>query len=157
MASSKSAEQIRKPPAKRNSQAKSKNKRAQKDTVKSQDDEILTLENAGCPVCMDGVMIEPVTLPCSHRLCHACYKSCVELSNLTCPNCRKYIGGFSRKTAKGNKAIDTALWERFQAQFPKEIKLQLETKIENGGANCKLFIFYLTINILFLNFDLTII
>lgn len=138
MAPSKSADQNLKPPSNRNSKAKSNNSRAQKGTSKSQEEEILTLENVGCPVCMDSVMIEPVTLPCSHRLCHSCYKSCIEKSNLTCPNCRKYIGGFSRKTAKGNKAVDTALWEKLQVQFSQEIKLQEETKIGNDVETCKL-------------------
>ncbi len=139
MAPSKSVDQNLKPPPKRNSKAKSNNSRAQKGTAKSQEEEILTLENVGCPVCMDSVMIEPVTFPCSHRLCHSCYKSCIEKSNLTCPNCRKYIGGFSRKTAKGNKAVDTALWEKLQVQFSQEIKLQEETKIGNDIENCKLY------------------
>ena len=142
MAPSKSVDQNLKPPPKRNSKAKSNNSRAQKGTAKSQEEEILTLENVGCPVCMDSVMIEPVTLPCSHRLCHCCYKSCIEKSNLTCPNCRKYIGGFSRKTAKGNKAVDTALWEKLQVQFSQEIKLQEEIKIGDDVENCKLYSSY---------------
>ena len=49
----------------------------------------MLLPNLTCGVCLD-VLCEPVSLPCAHTFCRACWEN---VRNFACPNCRtKYTG-----------------------------------------------------------------
>lgn len=123
----------RRPSSVKNSRAdrRASVKSGKKDNAESTSKEPLKLEDVGCPICFSVVMIEPVTLPCHHHLCHSCFKDLVEKSNLTCPHCRKFIGGFSRQASKNKNAVNEDLWSRIQLEFPQQVKLELEKSDEN--------------------------
>ncbi|KAB0346037.1 hypothetical protein FD755_024315 [Muntiacus reevesi] len=53
-------------------------------------DTVPSLLECQCHICVE-ILIEPVTLPCNHTLCKACFKSTVEKANLCCPFCRHRI------------------------------------------------------------------
>ncbi|XP_046990528.1 E3 ubiquitin-protein ligase RNF169-like [Schistocerca americana] len=84
----------------------------------------LTLLNVACPVCM-GILIEPVTLPCNHDLCLECFEKSVENNSLTCPMCRKRIGGWLRQ-AKDKSLVNQTLWKLIQEKFPHEVEAKLK-------------------------------
>lgn len=84
----------------------------------------LTLLNVACPVCM-GILIEPVTLPCNHDLCLECFEKSVENNSLTCPMCRKRIGGWLRQT-KDKSLVNQTLWKLIQEKFPHEVEAKLK-------------------------------
>ena len=85
----------------------------------------LCLEDVTCKICLE-LMIEPVSLPCHHKLCFPCYESCVQKSNLCCPMCRKRISVWCRQATKSNSVVNQELWERIKAQFPDQVKLRCE-------------------------------
>jgi hypothetical protein len=45
-----------------------------------------------CPVCLDKIQSEKITLICFHYLCPSCYKKWFKISNKkTCPLCRRKV------------------------------------------------------------------
>ncbi|XP_071440351.1 E3 ubiquitin-protein ligase RNF169-like [Hetaerina americana] len=89
----------------------------------------LSLVDVECPVCRD-VFIEPVTLPCKHRLCLQCFDGTMENVSLQCPMCRTRVGGWLRAATKDNRVIDVKLWELIKCEFSEyvEAKLRGEAK-----------------------------
>lgn len=105
-------------------------RRSKKNEPKKQKRElqaVLNLSDVTCGVCL-SLLIEPVTLPCDHSLCHSCYLSVRAECNLTCPNCRLYIGGYCRKTARDKNAVNEKFWARIQTEFPEQVKARMEGK-----------------------------
>lgn len=45
-------------------------------------------EEHRCFICQ-GLLMPPVVLPCTHRICEQCFFLVEEKANLTCPLCRK--------------------------------------------------------------------
>ncbi|XP_039295616.1 E3 ubiquitin-protein ligase rnf168 [Nilaparvata lugens] len=81
----------------------------------------LKLDDVMCPVCR-SVIIEPVSLPCEHSLCYFCFDKTIESNTLTCPVCRKRIGGWLRSATKSKSLINQQFWSEIQKQFPKEVE-----------------------------------
>lgn len=74
-----------------------------------------------CPVCR-GILIEPVTLPCTHNLCLRCLKGTFEHNSLTCPLCRVRVGSWLRNATKSETLVNHGLWELIRTKFPKEVE-----------------------------------
>ncbi|XP_066454235.1 E3 ubiquitin-protein ligase RNF168 isoform X1 [Eleutherodactylus coqui] len=72
-----------------------------------------------CGICWE-ILVEPVTLPCSHTLCHPCFQSTVEKANLCCPYCRQRVSNWARKNTRAGTLIDEELWAIIQRQYPEE-------------------------------------
>ncbi|KAM4042865.1 E3 ubiquitin-protein ligase RNF168 isoform 1-T4 [Anomaloglossus baeobatrachus] len=72
-----------------------------------------------CGICRE-ILLEPVTLPCSHILCHPCFQSTVEKASLCCPYCRLRVSNWARKNARANTLVNKELWEIIQKQYPAE-------------------------------------
>ena len=90
----------------------------------------------GCPICLE-ILVEPITMPCSHRMCKPCFAKNLELTNLHCPFCKKRISVWCRKAKKLDALIDITLWETIQKQFPNEVQARLKgnatTLFDEGG------------------------
>ncbi|XP_070537816.1 E3 ubiquitin-protein ligase rnf168-like [Ptychodera flava] len=85
----------------------------------------LLLSDCLCPICM-SILIEPVTMPCSHELCMPCFRKNVEEANFTCPMCRVRISSWARKRARGNNLVDQKRWKVIQEAFPEKCRRRLE-------------------------------
>lgn len=72
-----------------------------------------------CGICRE-ILLEPVTLPCNHTLCHPCFQLTVEKASLCCPYCRQRVSNWARKNARSGTLIDKELWEIIQRQYPEE-------------------------------------
>ncbi|XP_059543482.1 E3 ubiquitin-protein ligase RNF168 [Myotis daubentonii] len=86
-------------------------------------DAIPSLSECQCGICME-IFMEPVTLPCNHTLCNACFQSTVEKANLCCPFCRRRVSSWTRYHTRRNSLINKELWEVIQKHYPKECKLR---------------------------------
>ncbi|GLV39035.1 hypothetical protein CBL_06086 [Carabus blaptoides fortunei] len=84
----------------------------------------LNISDVLCPICR-SILIEPVTLPCRHGFCLACFNVTMENTALTCPLCRIRIGSWLRTARKENKIINTTFWDVIQLKFSKEIRKKL--------------------------------
>ncbi|KAK0073728.1 hypothetical protein PV325_009332 [Microctonus aethiopoides] len=98
----------------------------------------INLRDLMCPVCR-GILIEPVTLPCSHNLCLRCLKGTFEHNSLSCPLCRVRVGSWLRTATKSESLVNGALWEHIRSRFPKEIEDKhnddvTDTHCDNGYA-----------------------
>ncbi|KAF4522547.1 hypothetical protein B566_EDAN012838 [Ephemera danica] len=76
----------------------------------------IPLEKVMCPICR-GILIQPVTMPCAHVLCLECFNGSMEMANLTCPLCRKRVGGWLRTAKKLGKLVNVDLWDYIQNNF----------------------------------------
>lgn len=85
----------------------------------------IVISDVLCPICR-SILIEPVTLPCNHDFCLACFNGSTENTTLTCPLCRIRIGSWLRTAKKENKIINVTLWQTLQHKFPQEIKKRQE-------------------------------
>ncbi|CAI9536111.1 unnamed protein product [Staurois parvus] len=74
-----------------------------------------------CAICRE-ILLEPVTLPCSHTLCHPCFQKTVEKASLCCPFCRLRVSSWARHSARSGTLINKELWEIIQRQYPEECK-----------------------------------
>ncbi|KAG7199485.1 hypothetical protein KM043_014107 [Ampulex compressa] len=81
----------------------------------------VNLRDLMCPVCR-GILIEPVTLPCTHNLCLRCLKGTFEHNSLSCPLCRVRVGSWLRTATKSETLVNNGLWELIQTKFPKEVE-----------------------------------
>ncbi|XP_066581863.1 E3 ubiquitin-protein ligase rnf168-like isoform X2 [Prorops nasuta] len=81
----------------------------------------VNLRDLMCPVCR-GILIEPVTLPCTHNLCLRCLKGTFEHNSLSCPLCRVRVGSWLRTATKSETLVNTGLWELIRSKFPKEVE-----------------------------------
>ncbi|XP_047477641.1 E3 ubiquitin-protein ligase rnf168-like isoform X3 [Penaeus chinensis] len=84
----------------------------------------LTLADVKCPVCL-SILIEPVTMPCSHTLCMPCFVQNVAQTALACPLCRKRISVWVRRSTKAKKLVDKRLWDKIQENFSNLIEARL--------------------------------
>ncbi|CAB0037074.1 unnamed protein product, partial [Trichogramma brassicae] len=75
-----------------------------------------------CPVCQ-GLLREPVSLPCGHNLCLACLRASVEHSSLNCPLCRQRLGSWFRSTTKSSDTnlVNHDLWRLIRATYPPAV------------------------------------
>ncbi|XP_007884192.2 E3 ubiquitin-protein ligase rnf168 [Callorhinchus milii] len=79
----------------------------------------LTRSECLCPVCQE-LLLEPVTPPCGHSLCLDCFQKTVQISNLTCPLCRRRLSNWARRQARSGGLVNTALGKRIREQFRGE-------------------------------------
>uniref|UniRef100_A0A0K2TTY8 RING-type E3 ubiquitin transferase n=1 Tax=Lepeophtheirus salmonis TaxID=72036 RepID=A0A0K2TTY8_LEPSM len=85
--------------------------------------DFLDLSDAVCPICL-YIFVEPILLPCQHRLCGPCFHSNLELTSLSCPLCKKRVGTWARRNKK--LLIDVSFWKRVQKEFPNEVNARLQ-------------------------------
>ncbi|KAB0341727.1 hypothetical protein FD754_018653 [Muntiacus muntjak] len=71
-------------------------------------DTIHSLLECQCQICVE-ILIEPVTLPCKHTLCKACFKSTVEKTNLCCPSCHCQIAFWTWYHTQRNSLVNVEL------------------------------------------------
>lgn len=81
----------------------------------------LILDDVLCPICR-SILVEPVTLPCSHGFCLSCFNGTMENNTLTCPLCRIRIGSWLRTARKEKKLVNNILWQSIQGKFSNEIQ-----------------------------------
>ncbi|XP_034534995.1 E3 ubiquitin-protein ligase rnf168-like [Notolabrus celidotus] len=79
----------------------------------------LSLDDCRCPVCLE-ILIEPVTLPCTHTFCKACFLQAVDQAALLCPLCRRRISVWCRLNSKNKTLINQTLWTTIQRSFPEQ-------------------------------------
>ena len=87
-------------------------------------DTIPSLLECQCHICLE-ILIEPVTLPCNHTLCKACFKSTVEKAHLCCPFCRCRVSSWTRYHTWRNSLVNMELWEIIQKHYPEESRLRV--------------------------------
>ena len=98
--------------------------------------EITNYEHFRCPICF-FILIEPVSLPCNHKLCLACFDKQVEEVNYTCPICRHRISNWARTVSRENNLIDEELWNKIQNEFPTTVSDHIRRKISLGLISAK--------------------
>ena len=83
-----------------------------------------------CSVCFELIEL-PVTLPCEHELCLACFRSGVETGNLRCPLCRRRISTWARRQAKDpvNQLRKKELEDLYE-QFGSKDNLRLAVSLQ---------------------------
>ncbi|XP_074030853.1 uncharacterized protein isoform X2 [Leptinotarsa decemlineata] len=81
----------------------------------------LNLSDVLCPICR-SIIIEPVSLPCSHDFCLSCFEGTMENANLVCPLCRLRIASWMRRVKKESKLVNEEFWEAIQKNFPEQIE-----------------------------------
>ncbi|XP_015438355.1 PREDICTED: uncharacterized protein LOC107193427 [Dufourea novaeangliae] len=81
----------------------------------------ISLRDLICPVCR-SILIEPVTLPCTHNLCLRCLKGTFEHNSLSCPLCRVRVGSWLRTATKTETLVNNGLWDLIRTKFPKEVQ-----------------------------------
>ena len=95
-----------------------------------------SFDHVRCPICF-FILIEPVSLPCLHRLCLACFDKQVEEVNYTCPICRHRISNWARIVSRENNLVDETLWGDIQRRFPSIVRDHLQNKIALGLITAK--------------------
>lgn len=93
----------------------------------------ISLRDIICPVCR-SILIEPVTLPCTHNLCLKCLKGTFEHNSLSCPLCRVRVGSWLRTATKTETLVNNGLWDLIQTKFSKEV----ESKYSGDDKNIEL-------------------
>uniref|UniRef100_A0A8C6XSI7 RING-type E3 ubiquitin transferase n=1 Tax=Naja naja TaxID=35670 RepID=A0A8C6XSI7_NAJNA len=83
-----------------------------------------SLSDCHCNICMD-IFVEPVTLPCHHTLCNACFQLTVEKASLCCPFCRRRVSSWARYNTRNNTLINLELWEKIKKHFPEECQRRI--------------------------------
>ncbi|CAN7997736.1 unnamed protein product [Ixodes hexagonus] len=73
-------------------------------------------DDLSCPVCLN-VRDEPVTMPCGHGVCLACFHKSVQLANKECPLCRRRIGSWARRATREGTLVDEALRARIRRRL----------------------------------------
>ncbi|CDQ68089.1 unnamed protein product [Oncorhynchus mykiss] len=97
--------------------------------------QLLTLEEARCPVCSE-ILLEPVTMPCSHSVCLHCFKRTVEFTSLCCPLCRLRVSSWARKQSREKSLVNIELWEMVRQSYPQRCKIRMEQRdCETGGED----------------------
>ncbi|XP_041733203.2 E3 ubiquitin-protein ligase RNF169 [Coregonus clupeaformis] len=95
--------------------------------------QLLTLDEARCPVCSE-ILLEPVTMPCSHSVCLHCFKRTVEFTSLCCPLCRLRVSSWARKQSREKSLVNIELWEIVRKSYPQRCKRRMEQRdCETGG------------------------
>ncbi|TRY75306.1 hypothetical protein TCAL_01650 [Tigriopus californicus] len=83
----------------------------------------LDVSDVLCHICL-SILIEPVTMPCQHRMCKVCFHRNLEVNSLLCPMCKKRIGTWARRR-KDHELVDQELWRQIQDQFPQRVETKL--------------------------------
>ncbi|KAM9453335.1 E3 ubiquitin-protein ligase RNF169-like isoform 1-T1 [Salvelinus alpinus] len=89
--------------------------------------QLLTLDEARCPVCSE-ILLEPVTMPCSHSVCLHCFKRTVEFTSLCCPLCRLRVSSWARKQSREKSLVNIELWEIVRKSYPQRCKRRMEQR-----------------------------
>ena len=89
--------------------------------------QLLTLEEARCPICSE-ILLEPVTMPCSHSVCLHCFKRTVGLTSLCCPLCRLRVSSWARKQSREKSLVNTELWDIVRRSYPERCKSGMEQR-----------------------------
>ncbi|XP_058039372.1 LOW QUALITY PROTEIN: E3 ubiquitin-protein ligase RNF168-like [Ahaetulla prasina] len=76
-----------------------------------------------CNICMD-IFVEPVTLPCHHTICNACFQFTVEKASLCCPFCHCLVSSWARYNSHNN-TLNLELWEKIKKHFQKECQSRI--------------------------------
>ncbi|XP_053649567.2 E3 ubiquitin-protein ligase RNF168 isoform X6 [Cherax quadricarinatus] len=84
----------------------------------------LSLADVMCPICL-SILVEPVTLPCSHSLCRPCFNQHLAKTSLECPICRRRISVWVRHTAKAKRLVNTKLWKKILENFADKVEARL--------------------------------
>ncbi|XP_034189457.1 uncharacterized protein LOC117608440 [Osmia lignaria lignaria] len=101
----------------------------------------ISLRDLICPVCR-SILIEPVTLPCTHNLCLKCLKGTFEHNSLSCPLCRIRVGSWLRTATRTETLVNNSLWELIRTKFPKEV----ENKYNGDDKNIELDVEFNSVN-----------
>ncbi|XP_003706932.1 uncharacterized protein LOC100878201 isoform X2 [Megachile rotundata] len=101
----------------------------------------ISLRDLICPVCR-SILIEPVTLPCTHNLCLKCLKGTFEHNSLSCPLCRIRVGSWLRTATKTETLVNNGLWELIRTKFSKEV----ENKFNGDDTNIDLDVDFTSVN-----------
>ncbi len=93
-------------------------------TIKEEINQITSLcnvENHSCPICL-GLLYNPISTPCNHKMCSKCFEECIEFSIKTnsCPLCRSEID------KDFNPKVDKDYQLKIENIFPKEYKEKLK-------------------------------
>ncbi len=84
-----------------------------------------------CHICL-GVLVEPVTMPCSHRICQVCLLRSIEVNRTCCPLCKRRLGVWCRRRANGEGLVDRPLWEEIQRRFPAQVQAKMAEQDQEG-------------------------
>ncbi|XP_036619482.1 E3 ubiquitin-protein ligase RNF168-like [Trichosurus vulpecula] len=76
----------------------------------------LELSDCLCPICTE-ILVEPVSLPCGHTLCHSCFQQTVQKASLYCPFCRRRLSSWARAQARQKTLINHKLWRRIEKLY----------------------------------------
>ncbi|KAM9316424.1 E3 ubiquitin-protein ligase RNF168 [Gastrophryne carolinensis] len=95
--------------------------RCMKSSMQNNGEPPLSRAECLCAICRE-ILLEPVTLPCRHTLCHPCFQMTVEKASLCCPFCRMRVSTWARRSTRAGTLIDKKLWEIIQRQYPEECK-----------------------------------
>ncbi|XP_075717345.1 E3 ubiquitin-protein ligase RNF168 [Rhinoderma darwinii] len=93
-----------------------------------------------CGICRE-ILLEPVTLPCNHTLCHPCFQLTVEKASLCCPYCRQRVSNWARKNTRAGTLVDKEMWGIIQRQYPEDCERRargqdaVEDDFEDGLAS----------------------
>jgi len=105
-----------------------------KPTKKKEEEPLdLKLEDVGCPICLE-ILIEPITMPCEHRLCKPCFSKNLEETSLNCPFCKKRVGTWHRRAKDVNSLIDQRLWSYLQDKFRDQVEARLRGETAETDA-----------------------
>lgn len=81
-----------------------------------------------------GNFIEPVTLPCNHTLCEACFKSTVEKTNVCCSRCHCQIAFWTQYHTQRNSLVTMELWEIIQSTIQRNANLESLSNSQRKSA-----------------------
>ncbi|XP_040902796.1 E3 ubiquitin-protein ligase rnf168 isoform X2 [Toxotes jaculatrix] len=98
----------------------------------------LSLDDCRCPVCLE-ILMEPVTLPCTHTFCKGCFLESVDKATLCCPMCRKRVSTWARLHSRNNTLVNQQLWRQIQSCFPLQCERRLtgqEVEDDPGVSVC---------------------
>ncbi|XP_076831999.1 E3 ubiquitin-protein ligase rnf168 [Brachyhypopomus gauderio] len=87
-----------------------------------------------CPVCLE-IFLEPVTLPCKHTFCKACFLETVDKANMCCPLCRKRVSSWARLNSRNKTLVNAELWRRIQEDFPVQCQRRLNGVEDEDDMN----------------------
>ncbi|XP_066565121.1 E3 ubiquitin-protein ligase rnf168 isoform X2 [Amia ocellicauda] len=96
-------------------------------------EEELSQADYNCTICLE-IFVEPVTLPCSHTFCKACFQQTVDKANLCCPLCRKRVSTWARLHSRNKTLVNAELWHRVQAAFPLQCQRKLNGQDPDDGS-----------------------
>ncbi|XP_056229616.1 E3 ubiquitin-protein ligase rnf168 isoform X1 [Seriola aureovittata] len=98
----------------------------------------LSLDDCRCPVCLE-ILMEPVTLPCTHTFCKGCFLETVDKTTLCCPMCRKRVSTWARLNSRNNTLVNQQLWRQIQICFPSQCERRLTGQEDEGDPGVSVF------------------